>query len=108
MLPYEIMVTQGRSDEYDDKLHDGKLRAVPKTRENSAASEIKKDEKCLRTGDKLPKYDVTILVALPTPSCAPCLTCACRSLRRGCCVLGAADAGGAPARTSWARLSKRM
>jgi hypothetical protein len=68
MLPCEIMVTEGRSEDFDDKLHDGKLRAIAKTRENPGAAVIKRDqEERLRTGDKLPKYDVTILVPLSTP-----------------------------------------
>lgn len=54
------MVTEGRAEGQDDMLEQGKLRAQPKTRENS--KEVQNTERALLAGDKVPKYDVSILV----------------------------------------------
>ena len=60
VLPYEIMVTEGRHEAQDDMLESGRLRPQPKTRENS--HEIRNSDQQLHAGEKVPKYDITILV----------------------------------------------
>ena len=59
MVPFEILVTEGRTDERDEKLATGTLRAKPKTRDN--CREIKNTDQHEVAGFKTMAYDVVIL-----------------------------------------------
>ena len=75
------MVTEGRAEGQDAMLEQGKLRAQPKTRENS--KEVQNNtERELLAGDKVPRYDVSILVRLCRSRSCSCSLARAHALSR--------------------------
>ena len=59
MLPYEILVAKGRSEDQDERVAAGSIRIKPRTRENS--EEVPNMQLTTEAGFKLEAYDVVIL-----------------------------------------------
>ena len=59
MLPHEILVLKGRSDQQDERLAAGALRPKERSRDNS--EEISSAQLAIEAGYRIPPYDVVIL-----------------------------------------------